>query len=161
MFEDIDRYRHEYKYIESNINLIGMESRLDSLMKKDRHVGDKGYYSIRSLYFDDYSDRFLYENIAGVDERTKWRIRIYDQNDGFISLERKIRKSDLIAKQSCAIDAAAFELIMAGTIGILPENPPLLNLFIREMNTVKDNKVLFFNTDIPLRTRASIQKSTA
>lgn len=135
MFEDIDRYRHEHKYIEPDINLIGMESRLNMLLKRDNHVGDKGFYSIRSLYFDDYSNRYLYENIAGVDERTKWRIRIYDQNDDFISLERKIRKSDLIAKQSCSINVMTFEEIMAGTIGIEPDNPPLLNLFTREIKT--------------------------
>ena len=135
MFEEIDRYRHEHKYIEPKINLIGIGSRLDAMLKKDCHVGDKGFYSIRSLYFDDYSDRFLNENISGVDERTKWRIRIYDQNNGFISLERKIRKSDLIAKQSCAIDMVTFDGIMAAAIGISPENPPLLNLFIKEMKT--------------------------
>lgn len=135
MFEEVKCFRHEHKYIETKSNLTGIESRLDLLMKKDRHVGGKGFYSIRSLYFDDYSDRFLYENIAGVDERTKWRIRIYDQNDGYISLERKIRKSDLTAKQSCSIDMVTFDRIMARTIGIYPENPPLLNLFIREMKT--------------------------
>lgn len=135
MFEDIDRYRHEHKYLEPEIDLIGMESRLDALLKKDIHVGDKGYYSIRSLYFDDYSNRFLYENIAGVDERTKWRIRIYDQNDEFISLESKIRKSDLITKRSCSISIKMFEHIMSGIIGIEADNPSLLNLFIKEIKT--------------------------
>ncbi len=135
MFEDIDRFRYEHKYVEPEINLIGMEARLAALLKKDDHVGDRGFYSIRSLYFDDYSDRFLYENISGVDERTKWRIRIYDQNDRFISLERKIRKSDMVAKQSCPINKMTFEEIMAGTIGIEPGNPQLLNLFVREIKT--------------------------
>ncbi len=135
MFEDLDKFRHEHKYVEPEINLKGMESRIRCLMKKDHHVGEKGFYSIRSLYFDDYRDRFLNENIDGTDERSKWRIRIYDRSDSFISLERKIRKSDLISKQSCAIDKDTYSRIMARTAVISSGNAPLLNLFLTEIKT--------------------------
>ena len=135
MFEELKKFRHEHKYIEPEINLKGMESRIRVLMKHDRHVGEKGYYSIRSLYFDDYSDRYLNENIDGTDERSKWRIRIYDRSDNFISLEQKIRKSDLISKRSCAIDRDIYESIMNKSATISDSNPPLLNLFITEMKT--------------------------
>lgn len=133
MFEDITRFRHEHKYIEPEINLIGMQQRLSALMKKDPHVSDKGCYSIRSLYFDDYRDRFLNENIDGVDERSKWRIRIYDRSTEHISLERKIRKSDLISKQSCTIDICTYEKLINKTAMIDEDNPPLLNFFIKEI----------------------------
>ncbi len=133
MFEDITRFRHEHKYIEPEINLIGMQQRLSALMKKDPYVSDKGCYSIRSLYFDDYRDRFLNENIDGVDERSKWRIRIYDRSTEHISLERKIRKSDLISKQSCTIDICTYEKLINKTAMIDENNPPLLNLFIKEI----------------------------
>ena len=74
--------------------------RLSSFMKKDSHAGDKGFYSIRSLYFDDHFDSFLDENISGVDEREKWRIRIYDRSSSFISLERKIIHCSSIIKST-------------------------------------------------------------
>ncbi|MBO4890903.1 MAG: polyphosphate polymerase domain-containing protein [Lachnospiraceae bacterium] len=135
MFEDIKKFRHEHKYIEPEINLVGMQQRLGALMKKDPHVSEKGYYSIRSLYFDDYRDRFLNENIDGVDERSKWRIRIYDRSADRISLERKIRKSDLISKQSCVIDICTYEKLLDKTAKIDEDNPPLLNLFIKEIRT--------------------------
>lgn len=135
MYEDLDRFRHEHKYIEPEINLKGMESRIRALMKHDHHSSEKGYYSIRSLYFDDYRDRYLNENIDGTDERSKWRIRIYDRSTGFISLERKIRKSDLISKQNCAIDVETCNAIMNGNVTVSDSNPPLLNLFITEMKT--------------------------
>ena len=98
-------------------------------------MSEKGYYSIRSLYFDDYRDRFLNENIDGVDERSKWRIRIYDRSSDRISLERKIRKSDLISKQSCVIDICTYEKLLDKTAKIDEDNPPLLNLFIKEIRT--------------------------
>jgi SPX domain protein involved in polyphosphate accumulation len=104
-------------------------------MKKDSHVGDKGFYSIRSLYFDDYFDSFLDENICGVDEREKWRIRIYDKKSDFISLERKMRKSDMISKDSCALDADMFDLLMQGNLSVKDSNAPLLNVFIISQKT--------------------------
>ncbi len=133
MFEEIRSYRHEHKYIEPEMNIIGLEQRLGALMKKDPYTGDKGYYSIRSLYFDDYHDRYLSENINGVNERSKWRIRIYDRSCERITLERKIRKSDLISKQSCLLDPQAYDGILSRSAIITEDNPPLLNLFIREM----------------------------
>ena len=133
MFEDISRFRHEHKYIETNANLAGIQSRLSAVMKKDANVSDKGYYCIRSLYFDDYHDRYLNENIDGLDERSKWRIRIYDGSSDRICLERKIRKADLISKQSCLIDRSIFESIINRSIGITANNPSILNLFITDM----------------------------
>ena len=135
MFEQLDGFRHEFKYIEPEINLIGIQSRLCVLMKKDPHVGANGFYSIRSLYFDDYGDSYLTRNIDGVDERIKWRIRIYNCNTGHISLERKIRKSDLIKKQACPIDLGTYKKIINRGAEISESNPALLNMFIREIKT--------------------------
>ncbi|MCR5592023.1 MAG: polyphosphate polymerase domain-containing protein [Lachnospiraceae bacterium] len=135
MFEELSQYRHEYKYIENDVNMISIRSRMRALMKRDSHTDERGYYSIRSLYFDDYNDRFLRENIDGVDERMKWRIRIYDRKSDFISLERKVRKSGLISKQSCAISLDDYYSVMAGRAEISSSNPPLFNLFIKDMRT--------------------------
>lgn len=135
MFENIDRFRHEHKYIEPDSNLYGIASRLDRLMKKDPHVTGKGYYSVRSLYFDDITNRYLNENIDGVDERQKWRIRVYDQNSDYICLERKIRKGDLVTKQSCVIDEHTLNDILAKKTDVSDNNPSLLNVFVVEMRT--------------------------
>lgn len=135
MFDENRHYRHEYKYVEPELKLKAAELRISSFMGKDPHAGDKGFYSIRSLYFDDYFDSFLMENIDGVDEREKWRIRIYDRDTGFISLERKSRKSDLISKDSCRIDEAVFKSIIDGSINVEDKNPPLLNVFIAASKT--------------------------
>ena len=133
MFEELSHFRHEHKYVEPQINLIGMQLRLSHIMQIDSHVSEKGYYCIRSLYFDDFHNRYLKENINGVDERVKWRIRIYDRNSSHIFLERKIRKGDLIAKQSCRISTDMFNCITRHNVGISSENPRLLNLFIKEI----------------------------
>lgn len=151
MFEEIAHFRHEHKYIESESSLIGIKSRLSALMQKDTHVKVSGSYAIRSLYFDDYRDRFLNESIDGVDERTKWRIRIYDRDASFISLERKMRKADLISKQSCPIDVDTYNALIKGICPIESANPPLLNLFIKEMKTTALHPAVIVEYDrIPL-----------
>ena len=133
MFEDLTGFRHEHKYIEPEINLTAVEKRLGAVMKKDPHLADSTGYTVRSLYFDDYDSKYLYENINGVDEREKWRIRIYNGSSSHISLERKIRKMDLIKKQHCDIDTDTFKQIMDRTIAVAQDNHPVLNMFIKEM----------------------------
>ena len=134
MFEELSSFRHEYKYVEPEINLVSLQSRLRSFMEYDENVTEKGYYNIRSLYFDDYHDSNLFEKIDGVDERTKWRIRIYDRNSSKICLERKTRKTDLISKDLCLIDIEDYHAIMTGRIKTNPDNSRLLNVFVKEMS---------------------------
>ena len=133
MFEEITAFRHEHKYIEPEINLISAQKRLQQIMKIDEHASEKGFYNVRSLYFDDYHDRYISENCDGVDERMKWRIRVYDRDSSFISLERKIRKSDLISKQSCTINRDVLDRIIRKDINVSESYAPLLNDFIKEM----------------------------
>ena len=128
MLNDGVRFRHEYKYLEPEERLFPIEERLKAALHKDPHVSEKGFYSIRSVYFDDHHDSFLRENINGVDTREKWRIRIYDQSDSVITLERKRRKGDLIAKDSCRIGREECEDILKGR-PFLKEGEPLLNSF--------------------------------
>ncbi|HAL31925.1 MAG TPA: VTC domain-containing protein [Lachnospiraceae bacterium] len=135
MFSEDTRFRHEYKYVEPEVRLLAAQKRLEAFMPKDSHVSEKGFYTIRSLYFDDYYDTYIRENIDGVDEREKWRIRAYDHTDSYISLERKSRKSDLISKSACSISRETFEGILRGKIDIKDDNPPLLNVFYFQMRT--------------------------
>ncbi len=135
MNETAVKYRHEFKYIQNEADLIMAESGLKRLLKKDPHVSEKGYYSIRSLYFDDYNNTLAGDNVSGHDEREKWRIRIYDRDPGFISLERKSRKADLISKTSCRIDRDTYDMILSRTLKAGADQNPLLNRFFIEMRT--------------------------
>ncbi len=123
------RYRHEFKYIESGSSLLPIEKRLAAFMRKDSHVPERGFYNIRSLYFDDYDNSFLQENIDGTDLREKWRIRIYNHSSSVINLEKKSRKGDLIRKDSCALTREQYETALKGSIDIRETNQPLFNAF--------------------------------
>ena len=76
-------YRLELKFIVSDMELKIIEYRLKPLMHMDIHQnGDS--YTIRSLYFDDRYNSCLKENESGLNNRSKYRIRIYNANSQLI-----------------------------------------------------------------------------
>ena len=74
---------------------------------------------IRSLYFDDYWNSAYNEKMAGVDFRKKYRIRIYNCQDSHIKLERKIKLSNYIHKDSASITRQEFDWITEGRYDFL------------------------------------------
>lgn len=82
-------YRHEYKYPLTRGQMLIEDAKVSALMDKDVHAAGEGFYNIRSLYFDDYENSCYMDNENGVDNREKYRIRIYDHSPERISLEVK------------------------------------------------------------------------
>ncbi|MBQ6887404.1 MAG: polyphosphate polymerase domain-containing protein [Lachnospiraceae bacterium] len=112
----MSRYRHEYKYILNSCQESILKLKLDGMLSKDRHVGACGFYTINSLYFDDYSNTCYYENENGTDPRAKYRIRYYDDNTTRLSLEKKMKKRGMTLKQSVLITREECMELMSGKI---------------------------------------------
>lgn len=110
----MSEYRHEYKYLCSGQQLALIANKIQGLMEYDKYAGDKRQYRIRSLYFDDYEDGCLYDNINGNDPRAKFRLRIYNHNKTYIRLELKKKERGKTRKLSCSIDEALCRKIMQG-----------------------------------------------
>lgn len=119
-----DQYRHEFKYVCSYGQLRNIQVRLTGLIPLDSHVGAEGIYNIRSLYFDDYYDRYLKENEAGTDPREKFRIRIYNHSSERISLELKRKVRGKTQKLSCPLTEEQCRMLMAGEIPDIPRDAP-------------------------------------
>ena len=109
-------YRHEYKYPINKLQMTLEEAKLSAVACKDKNVGDRGYYNIRSLYFDDYYDSCYMDNINGTDNREKYRIRIYNHSAKNIKLEMKKKIRGKTQKLSCAITEEQCRLLMKGQI---------------------------------------------
>ncbi|MDE7285860.1 MAG: polyphosphate polymerase domain-containing protein [Lachnospiraceae bacterium] len=92
-------YRHELKFLVSDAQLELLRYRLKLLMPQDFHQKE-GVYTVRSLYFDDFSNSCLEENENGNDPRRKYRIRIYNGSDETIKLEKKIKCRGMTRKIS-------------------------------------------------------------
>lgn len=95
-------YRHELKFWVSDMELEIIRHRLKSLMQADSHQNGGGY-KVRSLYFDDYRDSCMRENEDGIDNRKKYRIRIYNGKDDIIKLEKKSKIRGMTKKVSAVI----------------------------------------------------------
>ena len=106
--------RHEIKYIISLREAELLKYRLRALLRPDSHVRADGSYFIRSLYFDDTDYRAYHEKIAGVKERTKYRIRFYNMDDSRITLEKKSKDGDLSGKESVRISRELAEAFLTG-----------------------------------------------
>ena len=109
-------YRHEYKYPISKSQMMLEEAKLSAVAQKDKNVGKRGYYNIRSLYFDDYYDGCYMDNINGTDNREKYRIRIYNHSAENIKLEMKKKIRGKTQKLSCTITEEQCKLLMEGKI---------------------------------------------
>ena len=129
-----DKYRSELKYIilDNDFNLI--KYNLDPLLKKDPHC-TYDYYTISSIYFDDYMNTSYNQVRNGLSERWKYRIRFYNYDDSFISLEKKYKVNGKTLKKSIRITRDILDKILSHNIRISSKNDSLLNEFIEKMNT--------------------------
>lgn len=83
-------YRKEIKYIISIQDFYRLRKQLENYIKPDKHSGDTGY-TVRSLYFDSYNDRDLFDVLDGLYDKRKIRLRIYSMNDSNVKLEYKCK----------------------------------------------------------------------
>lgn len=106
-------FRHEWKIEIDRADYFALRSRLGAIMEPDVHAAN-GRYFVRSLYFDTPTDRALREKIDGVNRREKFRIRCYNGNTDFISLEKKSKLNGLCSKQAAQITREQAQAIVNG-----------------------------------------------
>lgn len=146
--QDGIQYRHELKYQVSAAQIQLLKNRIDHLLPLDSHVADAGMYSIRSLYFDDYSNRCFFENENGTDPREKFRIRIYNHSAERITLECKRKERGKTQKTACPLTVEQTQMLMEGkVIPDIANQPPLLRKLTMEMMTRRLRPVVIVEYD--------------
>ena len=120
-------YRYELKYAISDASAHIIAMRLSKLCRKDGHADKNGRYRVTSLYFDDYCNSAVEDNLSGQLVRKKFRIRMYNGNKGFIRLERKVKHAGGCRKDSAMITQEDYARIISGDIAYLQDadNPVL------------------------------------
>ena len=135
--------RHELKYYINSAEISALRMRLYPVMDLDSHCR-KGPYAIRSLYFDDAYDSAYYDKQMGVMHRDKYRIRIYNNSDEVIFLERKRKMGDLIQKSSVRITRRLAERLIEGDPRGLhtSQNELLQDMFVQMRTKLLRPKVI-------------------
>lgn len=125
------KYRHELKFKISNSAAEVLKQKLSLILKKDKNAYySDGSYLIKSLYFDDLESSSYYEKMDGVLYRKKYRIRIYNNNDEFIRLEKKMKHNTYTAKEQMLISKDIYSKILNGKLDEIDGASGLLEEFI-------------------------------
>lgn len=118
-------YRHEWKHEINRADLFAIRSRLRAVAQSDPHTID-GKYFIRSLYFDNLTDKALREKIDGVNMREKFRIRYYNNDTSLIRLEKKSKINGLETKISAPLTKEEAQRIVDGDYQFCLDSPHML-----------------------------------
>ena len=116
-------WRHELKYQIGPAAHLALRQRLQTVMEPDPHAGADGLYTIRSIYFDNYRDKALREKLDGAQTREKFRIRYYNDDLSFITLEKKIKHNDLCKKLDAPLTAEEYQRLLQAPGPWMLEHP--------------------------------------
>jgi hypothetical protein len=115
--------RYERKYYISNEKLDTLRERLKPFVNPDVHLKENeiglSQYTVRSIYYDTPTMEFYYEKKEGLENRNKFRIRVYDQfkpgDVAFLEIKRKL--GNRIKKHRATLPAEKTgELLKTGDI---------------------------------------------
>lgn len=95
-------FRKEIKYLISRREAMILQQKLDGIMERDIH-GENGRYFIRSQYYDSIDDQDLWDNLDGMYEKRKIRLRIYSLSDLSAKLEFKCKNGSDGVKYSIPV----------------------------------------------------------
>jgi len=125
--------RHELKYHINAADYAQLRARLRVVAQPDENATEDGTYTIRSLYFDNYSDKAVTEKLSGMSRREKFRLRYYNGDTSFIRLEKKRKANRLCYKESAAITAEQCGGLISGKLELLrlPEAPLMMELYTK------------------------------
>ena len=132
MVKDIE-YRYELKFVISDATARLLKQQLKNVMYMDSHsISDEYSYDIRSIYFDDTYGSAYRDKVNGEEYRYKYRIRMYNNDPGFISLECKHKDENMTYKESCRLsEEVARALINKQYLKIKSSNP-FMNRFLAD-----------------------------
>lgn len=105
--------RVENKYLCSDYEIILLKQRLSAILLKDEHQTQEAY-EVRSLYFDTLNDDCYHENESGVDQRKKYRIRIYPSGNDVVKFEIKSKRREKVKKDEILLTKEEADRVLRG-----------------------------------------------
>lgn len=129
------KYRNEIKYLCNDMQLARIEAGIKHICRPDVHTGSGGMYRVRSVYFDDADDSCYHDNVHGVNVREKMRIRIYDGNTDYITLECKNKLNGKNHKDSARLTREQCDALLKGTYACKEEDAPVIRKLVLQQKT--------------------------
>lgn len=128
-------YRQELKFRVSRLDRELLLHRLSAALRPDSH-GKNGIYTVRTLYFDTVYDDALRESLSGEPEKVKVRLRMYNADDTFLRLEKKVKNGRGGTKVGTLLTRAECEKLIRGDCAFLAErdDPFSLECYAKRQN---------------------------
>lgn len=129
--------RKEEKYVINISDYLYLRSILRQIAKPDKNAVANNKYSVRSLYFDSLDDDAFFDKVNGVNNREKFRIRLYNRNTRLIKLEKKSKTSTITTKDSANISEYQTRQIIDGnTSWMISKDAALFKEFYVKHKTI-------------------------
>ena len=125
--------RHELKHYVNAADCAQLRARLRAIAKPDEHAIDDSGYDVRSLYFDNYTDKVVVDKLSGQSRREKFRLRYYNGDVSFIRLERKSKANKISYKETALVTQEQCVSILAGDYECIksPDIPLFMDLYAK------------------------------
>ena len=125
--------RHELKHYVNAADCAQLRARLRAIAKPDEHAVEDSGYDVRSLYFDNYSDKVVVDKLSGQSRRDKFRLRYYNSDTSYIRLERKSKNNKLCSKETAVVTQEQCLSILTGNYECLkvPDIPLFMDLYAK------------------------------
>lgn len=134
--------RKEIKYEIDYSEYRRIQLILETCMKKDLNAGQRGIYKIKTIYFDNYLQEVQKNKKDDINSVNKYRIRMYNDNEKSIFLERKTNENGYILKVKEPITKEdAINMIEGRYREILEDKPSLkteiyINIILKQLRPV-------------------------
>ena len=120
MEHDIKVNRKELKYYIPYREYIILSKLLKKIFQKDKYSKEAlGGYLVRSLYFDTIDDKSYEDKVGGIEERSKYRLRIYDPASKSVKFEIKSKTDSMVTKETAIISRDDAEEIQKGNYEVM------------------------------------------
>lgn len=95
--------RKETRYIINYAEYKYLQSILKSIMCRDKNSKQNGEYEIKTIYFDNYLHEIQKKKKDDINSVSKYRIRMYNNQEDSIFIERKTNENGFIKKEKVHI----------------------------------------------------------
>ena len=120
MAQDIQVNRKELKYYISYNEYIVLSRLLKRIFQKDKYNQESlGGYLVRSLYFDTLDNNSFEDKVGAIEERSKFRLRIYDAASKSVKFEIKSKTDYTVTKETAIISRDDAEEIQKGNYEVM------------------------------------------
>lgn len=110
---EISVLRREIKYVVAETEAAEIKRELAAVMSPDAH-SPSGSYRVRSLYFDTLNNRDYFVKLAGIESRSKLRLRVYSASDETAKLEIKRKWGEYQRKDTLTLTRRDAERLIRG-----------------------------------------------